>query len=332
MRTREVLLGTRGALVVTEHRRQVNPFPLPGWEHTPMRPLRPFDREVHRGYYVPVDGSEQAFEEFQHEMGDLTGLLEDGRLVLVTGESGCGKTALVNRCADWVVRRLAAQGLRGVVLDVTGCLPTDQELSIDQRITEVCDQLFDLLVDHAALRPEAEDQLRDVRDVPRRVFPRLGRALREDTSLVVLLPSPNELVDEVIRYARVLRSAKVLFLTESAFLGPDDVADVVRRLETWVPPVALRVGLLDEGDARRFAADRLDRHAEAGSYPRMSDEAVELVAKLCQSVAMLQRFLHGTYEHKLESGLSYTEADLVSVEDIRAFFNTRSRNGLGIGP
>ncbi|QFZ22157.1 ATP-binding protein [Saccharothrix syringae] len=320
------------AVVVTAPRPPVNPFRLPGWEHTPMRPLRPFDREWHRDYYVPVDGTDRAFREFQREMGDLTGLLEDGRLVLVTGESGCGKTALVNRCADWVVEQLAAQGLRGVVLDMTGCLPTDRELSIDERVTEVCDQLFDLLVDHEALRDEAEAQLAAARDVPRRLFPRLGRALREDTALVLLLPSPNELVDEVIRYARVLRSAKVLYLAESAFLGPDEVSDLVRQLETWVPPVTLCVGPLDRGDAQRFAVDRLKRHAEVGTYPRMSDEAIELVANLCQSVAMLQRFLHGTYEQKLESGLSYTEADLVSVEDIRAFFNTKSRNGLGIGP
>ncbi|MGM1060592.1 ATP-binding protein [Saccharothrix sp. Mg75] len=312
--------------------RPVNPFPLPGWEGTPMRPLRPWERRAHRDYYVPVDGTEDAFREFRQGMGDLTGLLEDGRLVLVTGESGCGKTALVNRCADWVVTRLADQGLRGVVADLTGCLPTDQELSIDQRTVEVCDQLFDLLVDHEALRPGAEGRLAADRDVPRRVFPRLGRSLREDTALVLLLPSPNELVDEVIRYARVLRSPKVLFLTESAFFGPDEVADVVRQLETWVPPIVLHVGPLAPGDARRFTEDRLSRHADVGIYPRMSDDAITFVANLCQSVAMLQRFLHGTYEHKLDSGLSYTEDDLVSVEDIRAFFNSKSRNGLGIGP
>ncbi|MEU4743091.1 hypothetical protein AB0G02_21865 [Actinosynnema sp. NPDC023658] len=311
---------------------RVNPFPLPGWESTPMRPLRPWHRPAHRDYYVPVDGTESAFQQFRQDMGDLTVLLEYGRLVLVTGESGCGKTALVNRCADWVAAELSGRGMRGVVLDLTGCLPTDQELSIDQRTVEVCDQMFDLLVDHDALRPDAADRMEADRNVPRRVFPRLGRALREEVALVVLLPSPNELVDEVIRYARVLSNAKVLFLTESAYLGTNEVADVVRQLETWVPPITLHLGPLDPGDAQRFAEDRLSRHADAGTFPRMSDDAIELVAKHCQSVAMLQRFLHGTYEHKLETGLGYTEADLVTVEDIRAFLNTRSRNGLGNGP
>ncbi|WP_143532250.1 ATP-binding protein [Saccharothrix sp. ALI-22-I] len=317
---------------MTAPRRPVNPFPLPGWESTPMRPLRPWDRQAHRTYYVPVDGTESAFQEFQQEMGDLTGLLEDGRLVLVSGESGCGKTALVNRCADWVAGELAVLGMRGVVLDLTGCLPTDQQLSIEQRAVRVCDQMFDLLVDHDALRPEAADRLERNRDVPRRVFPGLGRALREDIAVVVLLPSPNELVDEVVNYARMYSSAKVLFLTESAYLGPDEVADVVRRMETWVPPITLYVGPLDPGDAERFTKDRLSRHTEVGSYPRISDDAMELVAKLCQTVAMLQRYLHGTYEHRLDSGLGYTEIDLVSVEDIRAFLNKKSRNGLGNGP
>ncbi|MFD1151386.1 hypothetical protein [Saccharothrix hoggarensis] len=313
-------------------REPVNPFPLPGWEGTPMRPLRPWDRQAHRSYYVPVDGTEAAFQEFCRQMDDLGGLLEYGRLALVTGESGCGKTALVNRCADWVVLELDRLGLRGVVLDLTGCLPTDKALSVDQRTVEVCDQLVDLLVDRDALRPDAVSRLEDAREVPRRVFPRLGRALREDVALVVLLPSPNELVDEVIRYARVFSSAKVLFLMESAYLGRDEVADVVRRLESWVPPITLSVGPLDPGDAQRFAEDRLARNADAGRFPRLSEDAIELVEKHCQSVAMLQRFLHGTYEHKLESGLGYTEADLVSVEDIRAFLNTKSRNGPVNGP
>ena len=309
----------------------VNPFPLPGWESTPMRPLRPWHRPAHRDYYVPVDGMEDAFEHFRQAMDDLGVMLEYGHLALVTGESGCGKTALVNRCADWVVGELERRGTRGVVLDLTGCLPTDRQLSVDERTARVCDRMFDLLVDANALRQDSVDRLDAVRDVPHRVFPRLGRALREEVALVVLLPSP-ELPDEVIRYARMLNSPKVLFLTESAYLGTDAVAEVVRQLEAWVPPITLHVGLLDPGDAQRFAEDRLTRHSAAGTYPRLSEDAIELVAKHCRSVAMLQRFLHGTYEHKRKSGLGYTEADLVTVEDIRAFLNKKSRNGPENGP
>ncbi|MBW4721034.1 ATP-binding protein [Saccharothrix obliqua] len=303
----------------------MNPFPLPGWESTPMRPLRPWERKTHRDYYVDVDGAESAFQEFQQEVGDLGGVLEDGRLVLVTGESGCGKTALVNRCADWAAGRLRQRGMRGVVADLTGCLPEDEELSIHERIVEVCDQLFDKLVDAEALRPTAAEALRGDRDNPQRIFPRLGQALAEDVVLLVLLPSPNELLDEVIRYARQLRSPRVLFFAESAFFDADDIAELVRRLEAWVPPITLLVGKLHDGDPERFAVDRLARHTEVGIYPRLSDQAVELLSRICQSVAMLQRILHGTYERKLAAGLSYTEADQVTVDDIRAYLN-----GLGM--
>ncbi|RKT56469.1 AAA ATPase-like protein [Saccharothrix australiensis] len=286
-----------------------------------MRPLRPWERKAHRDYYVDVDGAESAFQEFQQEVGDLTGVLEDGRLVLVTGDSGCGKTALVNRCADWTVLELRNRGLRGVVVDLTGCLPEDEELSIHERTAEVCDQLFDQLVDLGALRPTAADDLRADRDNPQRIFPRLGRALNDEVVLLVLLPSPNELLDEVIRYARQLRSPRVLFFAESAFFDADDIAELVRRLETWVPPITLALGELHDGDPERFADDRLVRHTGVGIYPQLSDEAIELLNKICQSVAMLQRILHGTYERKLAAGLSYTEGDQVTVDDIQAYLN-----------
>ncbi len=308
-------------------RRPLNPFPVPGWERTPMRPLRPWDREAHRDYYVDVDGTESAFQEFRHAVGKLAGVLQDGGLVLVVGESGCGKTALINRCADWTVRELRTLGMRGVVADMTGCLPEDEELSIRERIALVCDQLFDVLVDTEAMRPRSADALRGDRDNPERIFRRLEHALHEDVVLLVLLPSPNELLDEVIRYARQLRSARVLFFTESAFFDADDIVTLVQGLESWVPPITLQVGKLHVGDPKRFADDRLCRHSDVGIYPPLSDQAVELLDTICQSVAMLQRILHGTYQRKLMAGLSYTEADLVTVEDIRAYLN-----GLGMQP
>ncbi|GAA0234628.1 hypothetical protein GCM10010492_36930 [Saccharothrix mutabilis subsp. mutabilis] len=307
--------------------RPINPFPLPGWERTPMRPLRPWERTAHRDYYVDVDGAEAAFQQFQQELGDLAGVLEDGRLVLITGESGCGKTALLNRCADWTTVALARRGLKGVVVDLTGCLPEDEELSIQQRLEQVCDQLFDRLVDARALRPEEVEATRGDRDNPQRVFPRLAHLLRDDVVLLILLPSPNELLDEVVRYAKQLSSPRVLFFAESAFFRADDIAELVRRTEAWVPPVTLLVGKLETGDQHRFAKDRLLRHTDVGTYPQLSDQAVELLGKICQSVAMLQRILHGTYERKLTSGLSYTDTDLVTVDDIRAYLN-----GLGMQP
>lgn len=314
-----------------------NPFPLPGWQRTPMRPLCPWKNSRHRDFYVRVDDADFQFEDFTLQMGDLSALLTEGRLVLVTGESGCGKTALVHRCADWVIQEVDRQrenrelgpSARGLVLDLTGCLPDGPAQSIEDRAAHVCDELFGRLVDNEALRPQAVEQLNPDRDTPRRIYPRLGAALAEDLVLVVLLPTPGELAAEVVQYARAFAGPKVLFVAESDMLDAEEVADIVRQLEAWVPPLTLHVGALQEGDARRFVDDRLQRHSKVGGYPRMSDEAVEFLAGWAKSVAQLQRTLHGTYESRRGRGLSCGEGDVVTVDDIIAFFNNGSRNGLG---
>jgi energy-coupling factor transporter ATP-binding protein EcfA2 len=315
----------------------LNPFPPPGWARTPMRPLCPWKNPQHRSYYVPVDHSDFQYQDFAQQMGDLGALLGEGRLVLVTGESGCGKTALVHRCADWVVQQVARRresgelgpNARGLVLDLTGCLPDGPAQSIEDRAAHVCDELFGRLVDNEALRPQAVTQLGPDRDRPRRIYPRLGAALAEDLVLVVLLPTPGELAAEVVQYARAFAGPKVLFMAESDLLDHDEVADIVLQLEAWVPPLTLHVGALEEGDARMFVQDRLVRHAQVGSYPRMSDEAIAFLSKWARSVAQLQRTLHGTYESRRNRGLSCGEDDVVTVDDIVAFFNYGSRNGLG---
>ncbi|GAB2979847.1 hypothetical protein [Saccharothrix stipae] len=305
--------------------RPLNPFALPGWDSTPLRPLRPWQRPVHREYYVDLANMEAAYTEFQIELSDLSGVLEDGRLVLVTGAPGTGKTALINRCVDWTAKVAGDRGLRSVIVDLSGSLPEDLELSLEDRASQVSDHLFGLLVDEEALRPAAEAQLARDRDVARRFLPRLGNALHPEVLLQVLLPSPNELVDEVIRYARVFSSPKVLYYTESSYLEPDDVADIVRRLETWVPPVTLSLQPLGPGDVERFVRDRLARH-HGDRVLGISEGMLDLLASLAQTVAMLQRMLHGVYEERSRSGLQ--EGDLLTVEDMRAFLNGKQRHSL----
>lgn len=300
--------------------RPLNPFALPGWDSTPLRPLRPWQRPEHREYYVDLANMEAAFREFQTELSDLSGVLEDGRLVLVTGESGTGKTALINRCVDWTANVAGDRGLRCIIVDLSASLPEDLELSLDDRASHVSDHLFGHLVDHDALEPDAEERLAADRDVARRFLPRLRHALRPEVLLQVLLPSPNELVDEVIRYARVFRSPKVLYYTESSYLGPDEVADIVRQTETWVPPVTLNVERLGPGDVQRFVRDRLTRH-RGDSGPTISEDMLNLLESISYSVAMLQRMAHGVYEYRSRFGLQ--EGDPLTADELRAYLKGR---------
>jgi hypothetical protein len=298
----------------------MNPFPLPGWEKNPMRTLRPWRNPLHRDFYVPVDSTQQAFKEFVEHMGDLEELLTEGRYTLVTGDTRCGKTALVNRCADWVVQRAEAERHKGVVIDLSDRLEGRQDSSIDARMGEVCDRLLAELANHDALHTVAREQFRTDRAVPHQVLPQIGGALKPQVVLIVLLPSPNDVVEEVVRYAMGMRSRKVLFLAESARFSAEQVAWIMRRLEATTASISLRVGRLGEGDAELFVADRISRWAASGVYPRMSPEALDLVEGWARSVGVgsLQKLLYDVYEATRQAGRGYADTDLIRPGEVVA--------------
>lgn len=296
----------------------VNPFLVPGWEDSPRRPLCPWIDSTHEDYYVPVDQTHEAFEEFKRRMRNLAGLREDGRLVLVMGDSGCGKTALINRCAAWVRSTLEQHELRGAIIDLTMELASSPRRSADDRVSHVCGRLVDELEHLKLLSEEGLRYLAQNRDRADLVYPYLGGALDDEIVLIILLPPSEDLIEEVIRYAGLVRR-KLLFFTESSYLDAGQ-ARQVERSQRACPPIVLKVGVLDPEDVHRYITERLSRHAENGMYPRMSEETIDRVAAgPPRSVAMLQSILSGVYEDRRRRALRYSESDWVSYEDITEF-------------
>ncbi|WP_214411922.1 hypothetical protein [Sphaerisporangium fuscum] len=70
-------------------------------------PLCPWRYRGHWDLYVPVDHTQQAFEEFCEQAADVDELAATGRLVVVSGVEGSGKTALIHRCVYILQRGLA---------------------------------------------------------------------------------------------------------------------------------------------------------------------------------------------------------------------------------
>lgn len=306
---------------MTAPKQVMNPFVLPGNRKSPMRPLQPWKDPEHRDLYVPVDSTQIAFREFVDAMGDLREAVEEGHLVLVTGDTGCGKSALVNRCADWLVAKAAERGLTGRVVDLAGCLEGKPEQAIEPRQAEVCDRLLGKLIDLDLLHPGASEHLRATGGAPHQVFPRIGGALRREVLLIVLLPSPKDLDQEVVRYASGMQSGRVLYLVESADLTQAKVDSIVQRSPNSAI-TALRVGFLAEGDVIRFATDRIKRWATTGVYPRLSPEALEFIENASRQLGIgtVQRLLYETYQSLSANDLKYSEDYLVTPREVGDHF------------
>lgn len=304
--------------------RPINPFCLP---ESPTELLCPWLNSSHSELYVDVDGTAWAFEKFVDGMGDLATVRKYGQLVLVTGDSGCGKSALVNRCAHWARERLHALGHRGMIVDLTRVLNGLPRMPVEERMRVACDVLFAMLQREGALRHDALESLRPDRDNPRRFYLSVRDALVDDRTLLILLPSADDLADEVIRYAGMAQD-RVLFLVESSLLGEEELDNIRHAQRNWIRPIMLCVGALEPGDVRTFIAERLRRHSDRGIYPRMTEETMDSVARLLQSVAQLQRALSGTYDRVLRSGRRYDDHSFVTADDVRE----EIRSWLGGGP
>lgn len=282
----------------------MNPFSIPG-EANPVAPLKPWRHPEHDDYYVPIDHTHEAFSQFQDEMGDLCSLLVHGRLVVVSGQEGCGKTALVNRCAKWLRDGLASVGVYVLIFDLT--LECRLEHAVDERMSHICRRLTDELKIRQVL---TEPQLKDLtgyQGKPDAVYPYLSSVLEPSVSIAVLLP-PTELVNELVRYASLVRPKIVFFAERSSVDGiAAHRAEITRLLS--MPPVELDVGPLRPEDAWRFASDRLARNSlDKSRFPGLIEQDMHRVTSGgTLSIRWLQRILHGVFKERLNRIAAETE-------------------------
>ncbi|MGP4020770.1 hypothetical protein [Saccharopolyspora sp. 5N708] len=272
----------------------MNPYLVPGTTGRPQAPLCPYETNEHEKYYVPVDNTQAAFERFQEEIGDTASLLHEGRLVVATGQQGCGKTSLINRCAAWLAEHLGYGEIISLVDESSASDP------IEHRLTLVYECL---LADLARLRVLSSDQLqelaelRDRLDLGYRTLSNRLDALDSGLALIVVLPSSEDLVREIEHYARFARR-KILFFAESSYVDYVDRHWAQIRRACRAEPVLLRVGPLDDGDGWLFARARQELHPDAGVYPKVTEETMLRVTTsgYPRSIGQLQTLLHGVYE------------------------------------
>ncbi|MGH3549814.1 MAG: ATP-binding protein [Pseudonocardiaceae bacterium] len=291
----------------------MNPYVIPGLEATPYAPLCPHLDKDHRRFYVPVDDTEQQFRHFKQTMNSVRWLTERGRLVVVSGEPGCGKTSLINRCAAWLRDELAEVQLKGEIFTLTDSGTPSQPimLRMEQVVTDLVDNLRD---ERRGVSPQhidlLERRIREIEDIEEtsdrqirhlakvdRVYRNLHDALPEDRIAIVLLPPSADLVDEIKSYADFVRHPRIVFFAET------DYVEAVQR--TWptmvtrdrMAPILLKVGQLNARDSWTYTDARQGSYSGDGSFPKVSEDTIlRVTRKGAWSIGGLHRVLHGVYE------------------------------------
>ncbi|WP_405094441.1 hypothetical protein [Micromonospora sp. NBC_01412] len=296
--------------------RPPNPFAVPGLRRD-VDPLNPLRHRDHVHFYVPVDHTEESFEQCQEEFGDPSYLHHEGRLVLVTGERGCGKTALINRCAHWLREQLGKADLTAEVVDLTR-EARDNE-AIPQRRGNVCRALMDKLFELQLLTTNLAYEMRDSPDDAYRNLP---GCLERDQVLIVLLPPSADLTEELVYYG-IRAPRRVVFFAETAYALPAEHRQALDR-DSPVPPVYLHVSGFDHRHADQFAQHRLDR-LPAGTLPRLAPTALEdfIDNGRLATIREMQWLLYGLYE---ELRVQDDRPDEVTWEHISRHFIRRLRD------
>ncbi|MGH3902813.1 MAG: hypothetical protein ACRDTE_01225 [Pseudonocardiaceae bacterium] len=300
----------------------VNPFRIPRMTPNSYQPLRPWDVAEHLDYYVGVDKTEDAFREFELQTRNPESLVADGRLVVVLGGQGCGKTSLIHRCTASVCGTLRTLKVTPVIVNLTreGML----NHAIPARMSDVCSGLIDQLDIDQRLNRSILEELKSRKDSPVDVYSYLSKVLQrqanngDDLVVVVLLP-PSDLVEEIINYARLVRP-RLLFFAESSFVN-EHSGWQSRLGSSCVPPIRLAVGILEPDDGFLFADTRLESHRGDGITPSVSEATMDELQKKrpALTIGQLQRLLCGVYGELLKQPTPVPEVTVQHFKDY--YFN-----------
>jgi hypothetical protein len=275
----------------------VNPFDLPGRKnpHGPLDPLNP-DRDPAEedALYLDVDKSEASFRAFQEEFGPPEELDRQGHMVIAAGWEGCGKTALINRCAQWAKAEMERATLVPAIIDLRPDALEHQEIS--ERMRRVCRRMTHVLRARNLLR-NSDDFIARYSE-PEDAYPTVGDYLQEGVVVVALLPR-SELSEELVRYAQLTRR-RLLFFAE--IRNPRQVEDVERRLQlpSGHMPTVLEVGPLGDGHGWHFCDSRMAGSGVRDNVPAIREETLTRVTGLRDvSIGELQGLLYGVYDEVL---------------------------------
>lgn len=301
---------------------KINPFLVPGREDAPMTTLCPWRVKTHEDLYVEVDNYAPALDDFKIQFTTPSLLRESSRLAIVTGDTGCGKSALRHHCAYWLRDEMVKSDLSGVIIDLSREIdPTDRKnpiIDINKRISHVSSVLVPKLARLDLIDAETREALATA-ETPSLVYGELAAAMeakgRADVVLILLLP-PSDHLGEVLQYA-AMPGQRIVFFAESAFLSASQLDSIGDGHDVEVPPAKMTVGPLSSEDIELFIDTRFEQRKDAGVFPRLEDAVrKKLMSTKPMTIAMLQHLLAGLYNRARRVSEDYSNEAEISADEL----------------
>ncbi|MEU3642842.1 hypothetical protein AB0E59_05605 [Lentzea sp. NPDC034063] len=275
----------------------MNPYLVPLGGDGPG-PLCPHTDPTHEDFYVPVDHTLVAFEQFKASIGNAAKIRANGRLVVALGWDGCGKSSLLNRCATHLKSVLRQNDGQCLVFSfVDACRDSD---TVEEREKAVYQCLIDELENRDMLLPKHREELRE--RTLKLKYRYLSNFVLGNTAVVILLPR-TELEQEVESYAHWTHR-NLVFLAESR-----QVEAVrghwakIRSASQGSVPIQLEVGKLEPDDGWAFVQARNGHRSDGEVYPFVSKETIRAVIAAKEfSIGELHNLLFRLFEEILAEG------------------------------
>jgi hypothetical protein len=251
-------------------------------EHLPLDPL---DKDDLEKLYLSIDQTNEEFNKFKDRVARAGRLGEQGWLVVVTGDRGCGKTSLIKRCAFWLALTLRERNLSPTKIDLTG--EDLEHEDINARLRRVFMNVLRQLA--TGLDRETVTSMRELAHSDRDgdldiAFESLASELlatpagkAKQRVAIVLLPTCHTAM-EVLRYAAIARPG-LIFFAEVFDQREASICDAELRWKRYArasTPLYLEVGQLKPGDGHLFANNLSHSGAAATDpFPRMTKEVID---------------------------------------------------------
>jgi hypothetical protein len=286
-----------------------NPFVLPTMELNPLQPLVPWKFPEHWDYYVPVDDTQTAYDTFQAAVNhDPRTLRDHGRLVVVQGSTGCGKTSALARCIGWMTTHLPDVKVTPFVLECNQPVDLGKPADRRGRMNAVCQDVIRLARRRLDLDPSFVTELRENESRPANLYRCLAEildAISHTTNAVLIIVLPEtDLSEEIVEYAQMVYP-RLVFCLESTAVGRSIPWPERMRERSAAPPIELRVSPLNPDDPAAFTDVRLARHGDpthdeiAGGLPRVGEDVMSELSKspAAATIGGLVRFMVGIYDY-----------------------------------